>query len=407
MLTLTPVPTNLISSPSPSAAIRQSLYVAHEMARRPRRSGDGSAWMSRAAGLFAAAVGAAACASNAGPRTIPAARFDYNERLSRSTNDQILLNLVRLRYRDTPYFLEVGSVLVQYQITGRVAVTGSTAPSASPSATAGVELDREVDERPTITYEPLTGEAFARRFLTPISAGTLALLAGSGWSIERVFDCCVDAVNDLVNVPAAAGPTPTTVTVDPRFHEMAGLFRTLQKTGRLDIIRYIDGDSVSALRVLSVPGDTSTVASTASARLRELLGVTGEQDVFVLGPSSGRSNAQIRVRQRSLLGAMFFLSQAVDVPDADVKNGLVTRALMTDGTPVDWDKVIGGLFRVRVADTRPDRAFVSVHYRGHWFYIDDADLDSKTTFDLLSHLVSLQSVAPRGNSPVVTVPLGP
>src|SRR5665213_1349915 len=92
-----------------------------------------------------------ACATNAGPRTIPGARFDYNERLSQSTNDQVLLNLVRLRYRDTPYFLEVGSVLVQYQITGRVAVTGSTAPAASPSATAGLELDREVDERPTIT----------------------------------------------------------------------------------------------------------------------------------------------------------------------------------------------------------------------------------------------------------------
>ena len=47
---------------------------------------------------------------------------------------------------------------------------------------------------------------------------------------------------------------------------------------------------------------------------------------------------------------------------------------------------------MRAMGSRPDRAFVSVHYRGHWFYIDDADLDSKTTFDLLPHLVSLQSV---------------
>ena len=348
-----------------------------------------------------------ACATNAGPRTIPAARFDYNERLSRSTNDQILLNLVRLRYRDTPYFLEVGSVLVQYQISGRVAVTGSTAPASSPSVTAGLEVDREVDERPTITYQPLIGDAFARRFLTPISAGTLALLAGSGWSIERVFDCCVDAVNDLVNVPSAAGPTPATVFVDPRFHEMAVLFRTLQKTGRLEIVRYTDGDSVSSLRFLSEPGDTSSVIAHASARLRELLGITGEHDVYVLGPSGARSNALIRVRQRSLLGTMFFLSQAVDVPDADMKNGLVTRTVMADGTLADWQQVTGGIFRVRVSETRPERPFVSVHYRGHWFYIDDSDLESKTTFDLLSHIVSLQSVPPRGSSPLVTVPIGP
>jgi hypothetical protein len=349
----------------------------------------------------------AACATNAGPRTIPGARFDYNERLSQSTNDQVLLNLVRLRYRDTPYFLEVGSVLVQYQITGRVAVTGSTAPAASPSATAGLEYDREVDERPTITYQPLTGDAFARRFLTPISAGTLALLAGSGWSIERVFDCCVDAVNDLTNVPSAAGPTPTTVSVDPRFHEMAVAFRTLQKTGRLEIIRYTDGDSVSAMRLLAGPGDTSSVVAAASARLRELLNVDGEHDLYVLGASGSRSSAQIRVRQRSLLGAMFFLSQAVDVPESDVAAGLVPKSVMTDGSPVDWGKITGEIFRVRVSESRPERSFVSVRYRGHWFYIDDADLESKTTFDLLTHLVSLQSVPPRGSSPLVTVPLGP
>jgi hypothetical protein len=377
------------------------------MPELPRRSG-GRSRLSRAAGLLVVAVGATGCASNVGPRTIPAARFDYNQRLAQSTDDQILLNLVRLRYRDTPFFLDVGSVLVQYQVTGRVAVTGVTSAAvATPRPTAGLEVDGEVDERPTITYQPLTGEAFARRFLTPISASTLALLAGSGWSIERVFNCCVDAVNDLVNVPAAAGPTPAIVTVDPRFHEMANLFRTLQQTGRLEIIRYADGDSVSAVRFLAVPGDTATAVPKASARLRELLSITGEHDVFYFGPSGARTNAMVRVRQRSLLGTMFFLSQTVDVPDADLKAGLVPRSVMSDGSPADWEQLTGGIFHVRVREIKPERAFVSVHYRGHWFYIDDADLESKTTFDLLTHLVSLQSVTPRGSGPIVTVPVGP
>ena len=96
-----------------------------------------------------------------------------------------------------------------------------------------------------------------------------------------------------------------------------------------------------------------------------------------------------------------------DVPDADVGNGLVARSVMTDGSPVDWERVTGGIFHVRVADSKPDRAFVWVHYRGHWFYIDDADLESKTTFDLLTHLVALQSVPPRGSGPLLTVPVGP
>ncbi len=58
------------------------------------------------------------CATRIGPSTIPAARFDYNEKIARSQNDQLLLNLVRLRYRDTPVFLDVGSVIAQYSLSG-------------------------------------------------------------------------------------------------------------------------------------------------------------------------------------------------------------------------------------------------------------------------------------------------
>jgi hypothetical protein len=40
--------------------------------------------------------------------------FNYNEAISRSSSEQILINLVRLRYREVPVFLAVGSVLTQY-----------------------------------------------------------------------------------------------------------------------------------------------------------------------------------------------------------------------------------------------------------------------------------------------------
>ena len=42
-----------------------------------------------------------------GPRTIPGARINYNEAIARSWDEQLLLNLVRLRYRDTPLFRRV------------------------------------------------------------------------------------------------------------------------------------------------------------------------------------------------------------------------------------------------------------------------------------------------------------
>ena len=51
-----------------------------------------------------------------GPQTIRGASFDYNEAIAHSWNEQLLLNLVRLRYRDSPYFLRVTSVTTQYSL---------------------------------------------------------------------------------------------------------------------------------------------------------------------------------------------------------------------------------------------------------------------------------------------------
>jgi len=35
--------------------------------------------------------------------------------------------------------------------------------------------------------------------------------------------------------------------------------------------------------------------------------------------------------------------------------------------------------------------------RGHWSYVDDSDLDSKSTFSMLGQLFALQSATSRGN----------
>ncbi|MGB5696758.1 MAG: hypothetical protein WBM46_13955, partial [Polyangiales bacterium] len=45
-----------------------------------------------------------------GPKSIRKTRFDYNSAIIDTRNEQMLANLVRLRYRDTPYFIEVSSV---------------------------------------------------------------------------------------------------------------------------------------------------------------------------------------------------------------------------------------------------------------------------------------------------------
>jgi len=85
----------------------------------------------------------------------------------------------------------------------------------------------------------------------------------------------------------------------------------------------------------------------------------------------------------------------------------VAAACMPDGAAADWQALTGNIFRVRSSDARPALAFAAVRYRGHWFWVDDADLESKSTFGLLSNLFSLQSAQSRAAGPLLTVPAGP
>jgi hypothetical protein len=364
-----------------------------------------------------AAVALAGCATTYGSRTVEPTRFDYNEALAQSWNQQMLLNLVRLRYRDTPQFLEVSSVLAQYSFTGAGGASASFMPGRDSH---GLVAELEYAERPTISYTPLQGKDFAERLLTPIAPATLVLLSQSGWSIERLMLCCVQQVNDLLNSPSAAGPTPDRAPRYQAFHRLSQALRELQNESALRVaLREKDdgggGGDGDAEDDGSGGGEPAVVlrfqveGAEQQATLDEVvetLGLAaGRRDFRLTTERMDRDADEIAVVGRSLSAVLFFLSQSVEVPTADETAGLVTVTRDADGERFDWAHVTGPLLRVRSTDAEPEAAFVQVRYRGHWFYIDDRDLNSKTTFGLLSFLFSLQS-APPGRSPLLTVSTG-
>ena len=54
---------------------------------------------------------------------------------------------------------------------------------------------------------------------------------------------------------------------------------------------------------------------------------------------------------------------------------------------------------------RPSNSYVAIYYRSNWFYIDDSDLTSKSTFSLLMQLFALQAGEVKSTVPILTLPL--
>ncbi|MEZ5367279.1 MAG: hypothetical protein R2748_34305 [Bryobacterales bacterium] len=246
--------------------------------------------------LCAASVVFSGCATKLGPRTVPGARFDYNQAIARSLNEQLLLNLVRLRYRDTPLFVDVGSVIAQYSLSGNVNANPTVSIDGGGKNEYGFGIGGSYTENPTITYEPLRGGEAAQRLLTPIDPSTLALLSQSGWSIERLLVCCVQEVNGIDNAPSATGPAPTRLPDNALFRELAAAFRDLQSDGGLKIRQT---DKGVALSMRSGP---------LARALQDRLGLDPSIEDFRIVPATGaRVPTQIEVGGRSLLGVLFFL----------------------------------------------------------------------------------------------------
>jgi len=350
--------------------------------------------------LFAATLAGlllTGCAT-VGPRSIPPARFAYGEALARSASEQLLLNLVRLRYRDTPLFLEVGSVVTQYQLSLGAMANGKIDSPAAKELALGANAT--YTEQPTITYAPLQGEDFVARLLSPISPANIVLLSQSGWSIERLLLCCVQKVNGLHNAASASGPTPDYVPDYAGFQRMAHLLRQLQKAGLVEAEMSEDQKII----LLHVDHPPAGPLEEADREVRKLLGIEPDVTTLKIVPElRPKDHDEVAVTGRSLLSVLFYLSQAVEAPPRDEQAGRVTVTRNASGERFDWMAATGNLLRIHSSDQPPAAASVQVRYRGSWFWIADDDLDSKTTFSLLTYLFSLKAGSKEMKEPLLTL----
>lgn len=342
------------------------------------------------------------CAGKLGPTAIQKDCINYNKAYQNSNDKQLLLNLVRLRYRDTPAFLQVGIISSAYEFKRSVAT------EINDSFPDIFKVGADLTDKPTTTYSPVRGKGYSQELLQPIQFHSLLLLNSSGWRIDRLMRICVQRLNGLRNATTASGPTPSHVPEYLQFKELMDIFRELERNNAINIVVELDSESNRPVIVLMLE---PTLAFTQQyERVWELLNLDPGTHHIHLKPYHGQKRAgnEVLVDTRSPLSLMYFLSQGVNVPSVDEQRGLVTLTLTEDNEYFDWNEVLEGIMTIHSKGSLSPESKCSVNgikvcYRGRLFYIDERDLDSKATFSLLSQLFALQAGCPV--IPALTLPL--
>src|SRR5208283_514465 len=211
-----------------------------------------------------------------GPHTVTRDRFDYTEALSDSWKQQMLYNIVKLRYGDTPVFIDVASVINSYSLATSVNVAASwQAPFSNKGNTLGVGGSGTYTDTPTITYSPLSGEKFARNLMRPIAPTSVLSLIEAGYPIDIVFRVCVSSINGIRNrYGGAARAHPA----DPEFYPLIERMRKIQNSGAIDFRVQKTGEMEGI--VLVFRGKVDSALEEDRGFVRRTLGLDSTADEF-------------------------------------------------------------------------------------------------------------------------------
>jgi hypothetical protein len=332
-----------------------------------------------------------------GPQTVSRDRFDYTEAISDSWKRQMLFNMVKIRYGDAPVFMDVSSVISQYQIAGQINL-GSTIIPRPWSTVESVGATGNYVDRPTITFSPIIGDKFARSMMSPIPPSAILSLIQGGYPVDLVFRVLVHSINGIRN---RFGGEARAQSADPEFYTLLDKMRKIQLAGAIGMrFKKVDKEQTDLTIIL---GKRDQATKALGMEVRKMLGLAPEADALkVVYGSIARDDKEIAILTRSILEVLVDMSTDIEVPASDVKEKRVSPTFAETAA----GEKIRPLIRIQSSPKKPADAFVAVPYRNAYFWIDDRDLMSKKIFSFLMFVFTLVETGEKGTAPIVTIPTG-
>ena len=370
-----------------------------------------------------------------GPSAMRASQLGYNDALKLSEQRELLLNLVRMRYLEAPEFLSVSGISTQMTFEAGAAIAGETGGSVS---LVKPDVKATYSERPTLSFTPQRDQDFTRQLMTPIDLDTVYLLTNYGWGIDRVLRILARGINGRKNNIAQERPKVMEQQSLQQFARAAAILGRLETRGAIKIVAETRSEALSAALPINQIKPSDVLSATKEGYLFEyrknppsyvllgdithyvlqvseeawrdnefveaarILGLTPGQSAYEIEPDAievAAANDELQIETQSVLSALAYLSSAVSVPDAHIKKQLARVSKRGE--------MLNDLLKIHVARTPFEDAYLSVPYRGYWFYTDDKDLATKRTLGLLTALFRLTfTAASEPNTPILTLPVG-
>jgi len=301
--------------------------------------------------------------SSIGPRTVVHDRFDYTGALADSWKQQMLINMVKVRYGDTPVFLDVASIISGYTLETAVNVSGEYASPGRGDTFAGLNARGTFTDRPTITYMPLSGEKFARSLMKPLPLPAMMSLIQAGYPIDMVLRLCVHSVNGVKN---RFGGAARARAADPEFYPLLERLRKIQDSGAIGLRVQKTNEMEGVL--MSIRGKVDASVEEDRLWVRKTLGIDPAVDEFkVVYGSIAKDDKEIAMLSRSMLEIIIDLASYIEVPVVHVEEKQVNPTMpeeMVQGVSVPL------LIKIHSSTEKPENAFIAVSYQNYWFWIN-------------------------------------
>ena len=379
---------------------------------------------------------------------IQSRHWDLNETIRETNNEQLLLNLVRLRYDEEPYFLQVSSITTNFSAGATLGASG-TFPEEGPNV-LGLNGGVSYSESPSVTWSIPDSREFLGRFYAPVGADQIAVLTQSGFDLVEVFRIGVQKMNQLRNREFRIRTGEYRPDSYDEFVEAIDLIEALRKEGVIDFAHSLmtnyggvalpisqmdtrgvaEGLPYSLLYLSREPGMATPYQvqkplflrftkesddDPRAQRLRLLLKlrpdlysfpITNTVDVSPEGIRAvdgklaqvfdpNEKLTHIALSNRSVIDILRFAGASVQVPEADIASGKARER----------DVKLDEYLTVLSSATEPLNAWLKVKYGGKWFYISRTDLGARTSFTLIRALFASVVGEVPGAKPVLTLPV--